>query len=255
MGGGGVGGGGGTAAPNPFASICLVPSVASASDEGVAPQPQPVLGLISDPLETIVALDKGDETEVLAKESDQPPTDANLEAKNDAVAIEVLGEEKLGLRLEEQSKALAKTGENGEASVGSAVGLVGSSSETFQQLSSAKNPFLGSFGTGFSSSTFTFGSTQDINRLFFFWLFLLVRVRVGNGTREFDKLHDSSYGFPISLQCVWQQKWQHDFVPAFRISSCGNCHSRVRGPKYARASPPRSSFTNRRRERKTGFCR
>jgi hypothetical protein len=131
MGGGGVGGGRGTAAPNPFASICLVPSVASASDEGVAPEPQPVPGLISDPLETIVAVDKGDETEVLAKESDQPPTDANLEAKNDAVAIEVLGEEKLGLGLEEQSKALAKTGENGEASVGSAVGLVGSSSETF----------------------------------------------------------------------------------------------------------------------------
>ncbi|CAM6046253.1 unnamed protein product, partial [Sphagnum compactum] len=42
------------------------------------------------------------------------------------VAIEVSGEEKLGLGLEEQSKALAKTGENGKASVGSAVGPVGS---------------------------------------------------------------------------------------------------------------------------------
>ncbi len=42
MGGGGVGGGGGgggTAGANPFASICLVPSVASASDEGGVPQP------------------------------------------------------------------------------------------------------------------------------------------------------------------------------------------------------------------------
>ncbi len=65
----GGGGGGGTAAPNPFASICLVPPVASASDAGVAPQPQPVPGLTSDPLETIVALEKGDETEVPAKES------------------------------------------------------------------------------------------------------------------------------------------------------------------------------------------
>ncbi|KAH9572946.1 hypothetical protein CY35_02G178800, partial [Sphagnum magellanicum] len=144
--GGGGGGGGGTAGANPFASICLVPS--------------PAPGLTSDPSETIVALEKGDETEVPAKESDQPPTDTNLEAKNDAVAIEVLGEEKLGLGLEEQSKDLAKTGENGEASVGSAVGLVGSSSERFQQLSSAKTAFSGSFGTGFSSSTFTFGSTQ-----------------------------------------------------------------------------------------------
>jgi hypothetical protein len=111
-------------------------------------------------LETIVALEKGDETEVLVKESDQPPTDTNLEAKNDAVAIEVSGEEKLGLGLEEQSKALAKIGENGEASVGSAVGPVGSSSETFQQLSSAKNAFSGSFGIGFSSSTFRFGRPQ-----------------------------------------------------------------------------------------------
>jgi Ran-binding protein 3 len=158
--GGGGGGGGGTAAPNPFASIRLVPPVASASDEGVAPRSQPAPGLTSDPSETIVALEKGDETEVPAKESDQPPTEANLEAKNDAVAIEVSGEEKLGLGLEEESKASAKAGENGEASVGSAVGPVGSSSETFQQLSSAKNAFSGSFGTGFSSSTFTFGSTQ-----------------------------------------------------------------------------------------------
>jgi len=46
-------------------------------------------------------------------------------------------------------------------------------------------------------------------------------VRVSNGTRGFDKLDDSSYGFPISLQCVWQQKWQHDLVPAFRISNAG----------------------------------
>ncbi len=89
--GGGGGGGGGTAAPNPFASIYLVPSVASASDECVAPQSQAAPGLTSDPSETIVALEKGDETEVPAKESDQPPTDANLEAKNDAVAIEVSG--------------------------------------------------------------------------------------------------------------------------------------------------------------------
>ncbi len=113
MGGGGVGGGGGggTAAPNPFASIRLVPAVASASDEGVATQPQPAPGLTSDPSETIVALEKGDGTEVRVKESDQPPTDANLEAKNDAVAIEVSGREKLGLGLEEQSKALVKTGE------------------------------------------------------------------------------------------------------------------------------------------------
>jgi len=145
VGGGGVGGGGGgpTTSPNPFASIRLMLSVASASDEGVAPQPQPAPGLISDPSETIVALEKGDETEVPAKESDQPPTDTDLEAKNDAGAIEVLGEEKLGLGLQEQSKALAKTGENGEASVGSAVGPVGSSSETFQQLFLARNAFSG----------------------------------------------------------------------------------------------------------------
>ncbi len=162
------GGGGGTAAPNPFASIRLVPSVASASDEGVAPQAQPVPGLTSDPSETIGTLEKVDETELPAKESNQPPTDANLEAKNDAVAIEVSGEEKLGLGLEEQSKDLAKTGENGEACVGSAVGPVGSSSETFQQLSSAKNAFSGSFGTGFSSSTFTFGSTKTSTGFSFF---------------------------------------------------------------------------------------
>jgi len=168
VGGGGVGGGGGTAAPNPFASIRLLLSVASASDEGVAPQPQPAPGLTSDPSETIFALEKGDETEIPAKESDQPPTDANLKAKNDAVAIEVLGEENLGLGLEEQSKALVKTGENDKASVGSAVGPVSSSSETFQQLSSAKNAFSGSFGTGFSSSTFTFGSTQTSTGFFFF---------------------------------------------------------------------------------------
>ncbi len=67
--------------------------------------PQPGPGLTSDPSETIVALEKGDETEVPAKEFDQPPTDTNLEAKNDAVAIEVSGEEKLGLGLEEQSKS------------------------------------------------------------------------------------------------------------------------------------------------------
>jgi hypothetical protein len=111
VGGGGVGGGGGgTSAPNPFASIRLVPSVASASDEGVAPPPQPAPDLTSDPSETIVALEKGDETEVPAKESDQPPTEANLQAKNDTVAIEVSCEEKLGLGLQEQSKALATTG-------------------------------------------------------------------------------------------------------------------------------------------------
>ncbi|CAK9269409.1 unnamed protein product [Sphagnum jensenii] len=155
VGGGGVDGGDGrTAAPNPSASIPVLPPVASSSDEGVAP------GLTSDPSETIVALEKGDETEVSAKESDQPPTDANLEAENDAVAIEVSGGEKLGLGLEEQSKVLAKTGENGEVGLGNAVGPVGSSSETFQQLSSAKNAFSGSFGTGFSLSIFTFGSTQ-----------------------------------------------------------------------------------------------
>jgi Ran-binding protein 3 len=161
VGGGGVDGGDGrTAAPNPFASIPVLPPVASSSDEGVAPQSQRAPGLTSDPSETIVALEKGDETEVSAKESDQPPTDANLEAENDAVAIEVSGGEKLGLGLEEQSKVLAKTGENGEVGLGNAIGPVGSSSETFQQLSSAKNAFSGSFGTGFSSSTFTFGSTQ-----------------------------------------------------------------------------------------------
>jgi Ran-binding protein 3 len=33
----------------------------------------------------------------------------------------------------------------------------------------------------------------------------LVRVRVCNRTCRFDKLDDRSYGFPISLQCVWQQ--------------------------------------------------
>ncbi|KAH9572936.1 hypothetical protein CY35_02G177800 [Sphagnum magellanicum] len=111
------------------------------------------LGLISDPLETIVALDKGDETELLAKESDQPPTDANLEAKNDAVAIEVLGEEKLGLGLEEQSKALAKTGENGEASVGSAVGLVAHRTSTgFSSFGCSSWSGLG-LATGLASST------------------------------------------------------------------------------------------------------
>jgi hypothetical protein len=97
--------------PNPFASIPVLPPVASSSDEGVAPQSQRAPGLTSDPSENIVALEKGDETEVSAKESDQPPTDANLEAENDAVAIEVSGGEKLGLGLEEQSKVLAKTGE------------------------------------------------------------------------------------------------------------------------------------------------
>jgi hypothetical protein len=96
--GGGGGGGGGTAAPNPFASIRLVPAVASATDEGVAPQPQPAPGLTSDPSGTIVALEKGDETEAPVKESNQPPTDANFEATNDAVAIEVSGEEKCRVR-------------------------------------------------------------------------------------------------------------------------------------------------------------
>jgi hypothetical protein len=41
---------------------------------------------------------------------------------------------------------------------------------------------------------------------------------------------------------------------SFSDLKCRNCDSRVRGPKYGRASPPRSSFTNGRRERKTGFC-
>ncbi len=44
---------------------------------------------------------------------------------------------------------------------------------------------------------------------------------LASSTSEFDKLHDSSYGFPISLQCVLQQKWQHDFVPAFGSQAVG----------------------------------
>jgi hypothetical protein len=39
-----------------------------------------------------------------------------------------------------------------------------------------KNSFSGSFGTGFSSSTFTFGSTQDIQQAF-----LLLVVPLGQG--------------------------------------------------------------------------
>jgi hypothetical protein len=76
------------------------------------------------------------------KEYDQPPTDANLEAKNYAVAIEVLGGEKLGLGLEEQTKALVKTGENGAASVGSAVEPVSSSSEHSSSFLLQKMLFL-----------------------------------------------------------------------------------------------------------------
>jgi hypothetical protein len=254
VGGGGVGGGGGgTSAPNPFASIRLVPSVASASDEGVAPPPQPAPDLTSDPSETIVALEKGDETEVPAKESNQPPTEANLQAKNDAVAIEVWCEEKLGLGLQEQSKALATTGRMARQVLdvlwGPSVQVLKHSTAFF-----CKKSLFWLVWDWILLINFHIREHTDINSLFFFWFFLLVRVRVCNGTHGFNKLNDSRYGFPISLQCVWQQKWQHDFVPAFRISSCQNCHSRVRGPKDGRAYPPRSSFTNGGRERKTGFC-
>ncbi len=256
MGGGGVGGGRGrgTAAPNPFASIRLVPAVASASDEGVAPQPQPVPGLTSDPLETIVALEKGDGTEVRVKESDQPPTDANPRGKKWCSSHWSVGWGEVRVR---PWRAVKSFGQDRGEWQGKRWKCCWAGQFKFWIIPAAffcKKCFFWLVWDWILLINFHIQEHTDINRLFFFWFLLLVRVRVCNRISGFDKLDDSSYGIPISLQCVWQRKWQHDLVPAFWISSCRNCHSRVRGPKYGRATPPRSSFTNGGRERKTSFC-
>jgi Ran-binding protein 3 len=182
-----VGGGGGVgAAPNPFASVRLVPPVVPAAPavteeevaapeaESVVPAPAPTSAVSETVVsETVVATEeKVDEIEIPSKEANQSTADAYVEVKEDVVpATDVPpGEEKklgLGVGVGEEFKVVAaKTGggENGEASAGSVVVSakpISSSSETFQQLSSAKNAFSGAFGTGFSSSTFSFGSSTQ----------------------------------------------------------------------------------------------
>jgi Ran-binding protein 3 len=181
-----VGGGGGVgAAPNPFASVRLVPPVAPAAlavaeeevaapeAESVVPAPAPTSAVSETVVsETVVATEeKGDEIEIPLEDANQSTADAHVEVKEDVAATDVPpGEEKklgLGVGVGGEFKVVAaKTGggENGEASGGSVVVSakpISSSSETFQQLSSAKNAFSGAFGTGFSSSTFSFGSSTQ----------------------------------------------------------------------------------------------
>ena len=155
------------AAANPFASIRLVPpSVAEAAAVPTNPKADPIVEV---PEADMV---KAEESEVKDLNQSVEETTITETVTTETVTTETVTEvveetviseaketeEKTGITNGEKvdEKVVEKGGARGD---GAALGPSGSSSETFQQLSSAKNAFSGSFGTGFSASSITFGST------------------------------------------------------------------------------------------------
>lgn len=150
-------------ATNVFASIRLVPP--SASEVGPTEGQTEAQTVVQAPVEEVVEKTEATPIEDLNQSLTETVTETITETVVETIASRAndLKESETGVVNGEKQEVSVdgKVAENGTSRGDSAVGPSGSSSETFQQLSSAKNAFSASFGTGFSATSISFGSQQS----------------------------------------------------------------------------------------------
>lgn len=165
---------GGAAAPapasaNPFASIRLVPPPQSTSAETQLAVPSEVETHENKSKENVVPVPGKNLEQSVSEPATEPLSGTVTETVViETVVTETVVTETVTDPATDDTSAKVSTDNviNGETVVNDgvsekvSVGPSGLSSETFQQLSSAKNAFSGSFGTGFSAASTTSGSTQ-----------------------------------------------------------------------------------------------
>ena len=164
---------GGTAAPapaaaNPFASIRLVPPPQSTSVETQLEVPSEVETHENKGKDNIAPASGENLEQSVSEAATEPPVETVTETVTESATA--VHSTKVST---DSTKASTDNVTNGETVVNDgvsekvSVGPSGLSSETFQQLSSAKNAFSGSFGTGFSAASATSGSTQGASLIGF----------------------------------------------------------------------------------------
>ncbi|KAE9467819.1 hypothetical protein C3L33_00284, partial [Rhododendron williamsianum] len=137
---------------NPFAGIRLVPSVGSSSAASEATNEAETEKIVSEDVnkETDKAEDgNGKKKSGTVNEGSKPELSDDKATKEDKTENED-SKETNGATAEDDAK---KDNDNGDIEKGAEAGSLSS----FHQLSSSKNAFTGLSGTGFSSSTFSFG--------------------------------------------------------------------------------------------------
>lgn len=137
---------------NPFAGIRLVPSVGSSSAASEATNEAETEKIVSEDVnkETDKAEDgNGKEKSGTVNEGSKPELSDDKATEEDKTENED-SKETNGATAEDDAK---KDNDNGDVEKGAEAGSLSS----FHQLSSSKNAFTGLSGTGFSSSTFSFG--------------------------------------------------------------------------------------------------
>ncbi|XXG56076.1 hypothetical protein AAC387_Pa03g3586 [Persea americana] len=160
-----------TASSNPFAGICLVPpaephaKIASATDLSDSTDDKAVSEKVDSPAVDGETVDKGTEKEAAPDEPNgTDESDKLLKNVTDGPAAEVANKEK---KVSDEEVTKPEEGDQNAPSVEEAKEEVNDHKNTateaaplrsFQQLSSGQNAFMGLAGTGFSSSTFSFGS-------------------------------------------------------------------------------------------------
>ncbi|XP_058111430.1 nuclear pore complex protein NUP50A-like [Magnolia sinica] len=198
------------ASSNPFAGIRLVPSTGSGSKTSTATiQAQPVRDeAVSEEVDSKGKIDEDKETEKgaavvgeqngrdengkqLRNETNGPVAEAANDERNDSekVAVELeKGDKKTETKGDEaEKKVKEENGQEKTAAVAAPLSL-------FQRLSNSQNAFTGLAGTGFSSSSFSFGSVPKDGPA--------PLSGLTNGSPSFSSLGtaNSNNGSPSSLQ-------------------------------------------------------
>ncbi|KAF2323316.1 hypothetical protein GH714_034579 [Hevea brasiliensis] len=156
-----------TPSSNPFAGIQLVPPTEPTTTPAVATAE---VVAASEKVSEDRKTDAGEETEGRKDETVNEATESKVDnekpAEDDKIENEkaVGGEETESKKAAEGDKTESEVKDNGSENIDPSSESTRLSS--FQQLSSSQNAFTGLAGTGFSTSTFTFGSSTGTGSLF-----------------------------------------------------------------------------------------